>query len=671
MAEDENDSNKDDSSDEQLLQRAREFYDLAKEAESENRARFIDDLRFARLGEQWPTSVKRDREVGGRPCMTFNKMPSFIRQVVNDARQNKPSINVLPVGKDSDKATAEILEGLIRNIEVQSCADVAYDTAIETAVSGGWGYLRAKLDYTHDDAFDLDICIDAVPNPLSVYGDYTSVKSDSSDWMQCLVEDWMDKDEFKRKYPKAEAVDWDNDFRGASDWVSDTQVMVAEYWEREEEECTIYLLSTGQAVDDDYMEEHGEDLAMYGITVQQERPSKKFDVTQYIITANEVLERNEWPGQYIPVVPVYGDEINEDGKRHFYSLINAAKDAQLSYNYWRTSAVEKVALDTKAPWIGPVGAFNTDPNWSTANTVNHPFLEYDGGQPPFRPGPAGVPAADIQMALQAADDMKAIIGIYDASLGARSNETSGKAIMARQRESDTGTFHFIDNMSRAIRHMGKIVVDLIPKVYNEYRIVRVLSEDGTPEQVQVNQEFLHNGIPKLYDLTTGKYDIVVKSGPSFNSRREESATQMMALVQARPEIAPLIGDLIAKNLDWPGADEIGERLKAMLPPQLQPGQLPPEIQQQIQQAQQLVQQGQQAMGELHGENEQLKLAIKDKAGELEIKRAELALKEKELALKAAESSAELQMKAAELQARAAAFTNPVEMTAHSPDGYPQ
>lgn len=659
MVEAENDSNLDDTPDEQVLQRAREFFALAKEAESENRNRFLDDVRFARMGEQWPQSVKKDRDTTGRPCMTFNKLPAFIRQVVNDARQNKPSISVLPVGADSDKATAHVLEGLIRNIEVQSNADVAYDTAIENVVSGGFGYFRVKLDYTHDDAFDLDICIDAVPNPLTVYADPTSVKSDSSDWNQCLVEDWIDKDDFKRKYPDADMVDWDNDYRGYSDWVTDHQVMVAEYWEREEEETTIYLLSNGSVVDEDYIEEHGEDLATFGLSVVNQRPSKKYDVTQYIITAAEVLERNEWAGQFIPVVPIYGDEVNEDGKRHFYSLIHQARDAQQSYNYWRTSAVEKVALDTKAPWIGQKGAFDSDPNWLTANRVNHAYLEYDGPVPPQRPGPAGVPASDIQLALQAADDMKSIIGIYDAALGARSNETSGKAIMARQREADTGTFHFIDNMSRGIRMLGKIVVDLIPNVYNKERVIRILGEDGTPEQVKIGQanQDIAEGLPRIYDLSAGKYDIVVKSGPSFTSRREESAEQMMQLLQAFPDAAPIIGDLVAKNLDWPGADEIAERLQAMLPPQIQTG-IPPQVQQQMNQVQQMVQQGQQMLADVQQENQTLKLQLKDKSGELQIKAGELALKEKELQLKAAQAAADMQAQSAELQAKAAGFYQP-------------
>lgn len=661
-----NDNNLDDTGKDAVLKRALEFYELSRDADEENRRRYQSDIRFSRLGDQWPADVKRKRDLEGRPCLTFNKAAAFIRQVVNDSRQNKPSISILPVGADSDKDTAQILEGIVRNIEVQSCADIAYDTAIDNSCSGGFGYIRVKLDYPHNDMFDLDICIDSVPNPLTIYRDINSKAGDSSDWNKALVTDWLPKKEFEAKYKKAEQVDWEHDFQSLPDWITDENVMIAEYWEREEEDEMIYQLSNGMIVNEEELNEARDILDATGIQVTNQRMSKRYDVTQYIMSGTEVLETNEWPGQYIPIIPVYGDEVNDDGIRQFFSLHYHARGAMESYNYWRTSAVEKVALDTKSPWIGPRGFAKTDvEKWSSANNVNHAFIEYDGQQPPFRTPAGGVPAGDLQLALSASDDMKSIIGIYDASLGAKSNETSGKAIMARQREGDVATYHFIDNMSRSIRHLGKIVIDMIPHVYTKERIVRILKEDGTPEAIQINQKFIQDGIEKIYDLTVGKYDVVVKSGPSFTSRREEAANQMMQLIQSFPQAAPLIGDLIAKNLEWPGADEIAERLKAMLPQQAQANGIPPEFQQQLQAVQQRVDQGQQAFAEIQKENEMLKMQLQNKQGDLQIKAVELQLKEREVALHEKEVAAELHMKAAELQARAAgAYDNQAEEMPH-------
>lgn len=271
------------------------------------------------------------------------------------------------------------------------------------------------------------------------------------------------------------------------------------------------------------------------------------------------------------------------------------------FNFWRTAATELVALAPKAPFIGEEGAFSVDPQkWATANTASHAFIEYKkGGNPPQRQEFAGVPAGALQEALNASDDIKAITGVYDASLGARSNETSGRAIQVRQREGDVSTFHFIDNLTRAIRHTGKVIIDLIPKVYSTPRIVRILGEDGKPQTVKVNQEPDENEAQenrdaaiRIHDLRVGRYDLAVTSGPSFTTKREEAATQMIELIRSYPDAAPIIGDLLAKNLDWPGADEIAKRLEKMLPPGVrddETGGIPPEAQQQIQQMAQAIQ----------------------------------------------------------------------------------
>lgn len=638
--------------DEDIIKEAREQFKQAEDAEHDNRIAALDDLKFARLGEQWPEDIRRQRELEGRPCLTNNKMPAFIRQVVNDSRQNKPSITFHPV-EDGDVETAEVLNGLMRNIEYTSNADIAYDTAIDFAVSIGFGYIRVDTDYSYDDAFTQDIRILRVPNPFAVYGDPLSTSADGSDWKVAFVTDVLKEPVFKKMYPGAALSNADGD-HDALDWYGDDGIRIAEYWKREEVPTKLLQLSDGMVMfEGDYLR-NKEVYDAVGLQVVGDRDSMTCKVTQRIISGSEVLETNDWAGKYIPIVPVYGDEVNVEGKRHFLSLIRFAKDAQRMHNYWRTVSTELVALSPKAPFVGPAGAFDTDADkWATANTANHPYLEYDGEVPPQRQPFAGVPAGALQEALNSADDMKSIMGLYDASMGARSNETSGKAIMARQREGDVSTFHFIDNMTRAIRQVGRICGDLIPKVYSEERMIRVIGEDGSNDQVKVNGEFEDDkGMVKLHDLTAGKYDLIVKSGPSFTTRRQESAEQMMQMVQAFPDAAPLMGDLIAKNLDWPGAEEISKRLKAMLPPQLQENaqeQIPPQIQQMIQQGQQQIQQMGQALQQLGQENEQLKQQVQSKQADIQIKgqelqqdgeiqAAEIQLKQRELALKEREMS---------------------------------
>ncbi len=644
-------------SDSELLSDALKQFKLCQDAEDENRAAALDDLKFARLGEQWPDAVKKQREQQGRPCLTINRMPAFIRQVVNDSRQNKPTIKYHPV-EDGDVETAEVMNGLMRNIEYTSNADIAYDTAIDFAVSMGFGYIRVDTDYSYDDAFTQDIKILQVPNPFCVYGDPLSTSADGSDWKVAFVTDTLKESDFKAKYPNAKSASIDAD-GDALDWFGDDGIRVAEWWTKEEEPTKIYKLSDGSFTNKERYKDLKDVYDTAGITIVEERATKTCKVTQRIISGLEILETNEWAGKYIPIVPVYGDEVNVEGKRHFLSLIRFAKDAQQMHNYWRTASTELVALAPKAPYIGKTGSFDTDAaKWATANTDTHSYIEYDGDMPPQRQPFAGVPAGALQEAMNASDDMKSIMGLYDASMGARSNETSGKAIIARQREGDVSTFHFIDNMTRAIRQVGRICGDLIPKIYNEERMVRIIGEDDSNEQVKINGEHQDkDGNTKIFDLTAGKYDLTVKSGPSFTTRREEAASQMMQLVQSFPDAAPIIGDLIAKNLDWPGADDIAERLKAMLPPQIQKlnqgeDEIPPEIkqvmdtmQQQMQQMQRQMQQGMQAYQQLQAENQNMKMQLSNKSSDIEVKgmdnqvkNREIDLKEREIELKNRELS---------------------------------
>lgn len=601
-----------------ILKEALDVFEKAQTAETENRENARADIQFSRLSQQWPDQIWQQRQQERRPCLTINKLTGVIRQVVNDARMNRPATKVQPVDSGADKETAEVLSGLIRQIEVSSDADVAYDTAVECAVSGGFGYWRINTDYAlnsfDEDSvkaagqaiFDQNLFIRAVPNQFSIYGDPDSDKADSSDWMTAFVVDLMKEEQFEEKYPGAEKTDFKGiDWQGVnSPWRDGEIIQLAEYWKREKaiKKALMVQMPDMEDIPGDVVVMFADEFAKNkelvlsaGGQIISERAISTYAVKQYTLNGAEVLSTVDWPGAYIPIIPVYGDEVNLEGKRHFKSLIRDAKDAQQMFNYWRTSATEMVALAPKVPFIGKKGAFNVDTQkWSTANTHSHAYIEYDGDIKPERADFSNIPSGMLQEAMNAADDIKAITGLYDASLGARSNETSGVAINARAREGDMSTFHFIDNLSRAIRHSGRVLVDLIPKVYSTPRITRILGEDGDSDEVQLNQQFNDekSGELRIHDVRTGRYDVVVTAGPGFTTRREEAASQMMELLRQFPESAPYIGDLLAKNLDWPGADEIAKRMERMLPPEVRDenGQIPPQVQQQMQQMQQMLQQ---------------------------------------------------------------------------------
>lgn len=581
------------TTDETVLDEALERFEESQDGSDYNRDAYEEDIEFARLGDQWPDHVKKQRQQEGRPCLTINKLPSFIRQVVNDARQNKPGIRVHPVDNGADKNTAEIINGLIRTIERNSNADVAYDTAIDHSVSGGFGFFRIGIRYAHNDTFDLEAYIDRVPNPLAVHWDVNSMGFDASDWNYAFISEMYSKNEFKRKYPDAHEVSFDGDIRDKTNhWLADDQVRVAEYWNREDAKRKILLLSDGRTIREETLTDEIKLLHLVqGVSVEKEREVTGYKVKRRIISGAEVLEETDWPGESIPICPVWGEEVisAEEGRRWFRSMIRDAKDPQTMFNFWRSATTELVALAPKTPWIGPRGFVpkGQEQKWQSANTRSHAYLEFEGNVAPKRQEFAGVPAGALQEALNASDDMKTVTGIHDAGLGAKSNETSGKAILARQHESDVSNYHFVDNLSRAIQYAGKVLVEIIPSVYSPRSTLRILGEDSKEKIAKMVMQGQEGHAPeneneddRMYDLTVGKYDVTVEAGPSFSSQREETRETLTEIMRAVPGAAPILGPTLLRHMDFQGADEAADqieeavRMQAGLPPKGSPEQQP-------------------------------------------------------------------------------------------------
>lgn len=608
-----------------------------REVWSSNYDRAAESFRFARLHEHWPEKVRKEREEEGRPCLTIPLLPPILRQVENDARQNKPGMVVSAVDSGADPETAEIIEGLIRQIERSSRADVAYDTAIMHAVTGGFGWLKVNTRYARDDGFEQDIVVEPVLDPFSIIPDPDSSSADSSDWNRAWDVERISKRAFERRFKDAEAISFEDQTRTTSTNPRD-MLTIAYRWAREESVRQIVALSPPMM--DAPPEAIAEamklgllpeslivDVAVYtknkalfdalGMAfVGQPRDVPSYKVTQKCLSGAEVLKTVDWAGRWIPIVPVYGADVTIEGERTLEGMVWAAMDEQRRHNYHMSSATESTALAPKTPFIGRAGQFVTDADkWNTANQKSWPYIEYDVPEgvpdhgPPQRQGYAGVPIGDFQMAMSASDSIKAITGIHNASLGVASNETSGKAIFARQREGDVGSFHYVDNLRRAIRHLGAIILDLIPHTHSTARIIRTLGRDETERDVPVNQEVEveregPNGelekIAKVYDLTSGKYDLDVKSGPSFSTQREEFVALITEIIRSFPQAAPVLLDLVVKNYDLPDADKVVERLEALLPANLK-GESP-EAQEMKAQIEQLAK----LLGQAKAENQALK-----------------------------------------------------------------
>jgi len=625
-------SEKSKQSAEKVISTALERFSLCQDAESEQRSVAADELRFS-LGEQWPDAIRKERETdpnGARPCLTVDKLDQYIKQVVNDGRQNKPAIKVRPKDSGADPDTADVLQGVVRHIEDQSCADVAYDTAIEMAARAGFGYIRVLTDYCEDDGFLQDIYVRHVPNPFSCYLDPDHINPDGSDASYGFAFDDIPRKQFEAMYPDAEPCEFDSDEKTA-DWSKKDTIRLAEYFEAVDEYVTVWQAEDGSASETK-------------IDGAASRKVRKRTITWRKITCKEVLEEREWPSKYIPIVPVYGHLINVEGKKRISSLIRPAMDAMRMYNYAASAFVERVALTPKAPYIATAAQIEGyETEWANANTANASVLPYNAdpsAPPPQRQQTADIPAGWMQVMQGMEHDIQGALGMYNASLGAPSNEKSGKAILARQREADNATFHIIDNLSRAIRHVGRIVIDLIPKIYDSSRVIRILGEDGKedfaeidPEQPEAKRDIhdLQGKVVKtIYNPGVGRYDVTVTTGPAYGTKRQEAAEFITQLVQSSPDLMPVVGDLMFKSMDMPFAEEISERMRKMLPPPLQEQedgpQIPLEVQSQMQSMSQQMQ-------EMHQQLSAAAAELGDKRMEYEAKTADLRIKERELAIR--------------------------------------
>ena len=558
-----------------LLDTARDRFDRAYQVDQENRDEARNDLEFL-VGEQWPESIRTEREQDERPVITINRMPQFVNQVTGDIRQNRPSIKIRPWDDRSDPDVAEVYTGLVRAIESQSDAEMAYQVAADAAAACGISALRVLNDYLHPESFDQDLLVAPIENPFAVYWDPASKEPTRKDANWCFVTEELHTADFEEQYPDAAISDFEGMIEGErlNQWVNQEHVRIAEYWWKKPIKKLIGETEDGGTLDVTGLDP--EMMAYAGVTRYKEIDSH--EVWFCKLSGAEIIEEpKQWPGVHIPIVAVIGSEIHLGERVVRHGVIRYAKDAQRLYNYSRSTHAEVVSLQPKAPFIVTPGQVEGhEDQWENANRKNYPYLlaNADPMSPGF-PQRATPPLASqglTQEIALAAEDMKATTGIFDAGLGAQSNETSGRAIRARQMESDVSTSAFPDNLARSVRQIGRILVELIPHFYDKPRIIRILNEDDTEKTVVINEIFADRDpktgeqVHKLFDMSIGKYDVVVATGPSFSTRRQEAAESMLAFVQSAPNVAGVVMDLIAKNMDWPGADEMAERLRKTLPP---------------------------------------------------------------------------------------------------------
>lgn len=646
---------------------------------------YTADKEFVFEGKQWEPDQLEDRK--GRPTMTVNKTLQFVMQVANDARQNNPAIKIQPAKEGATESLAEVRGGLVRAIERNSNAKAARQHALLDAIGAGMGFYRILTEFEGPDSFDQEIKIKRIMDASIVTWDNDAQEPDFSDAMFYVIQEAVSKQKFKREFDKDAS-----DYMGgkvSSAWGTKEFPTLSEYWYVDLIDDTLFKMVTGEnkfaaelakLAEKQGLEELPAELYAVGEDGERiSRPSKRRQVKWCKLAGGKVLEKIDWPGNWIPIVPVLGRETLIKGKRKLSSLIRPAKDSQRMYNYARSNMAERLSMANKSPWIVALesipAAFKS--YWATSNIKNWamlPFKAYDakGRQLPMptRTPPMAVDQGLVEEAQVSTQELKETTGIYESGLGAKGNETSGRAILAREKQGDTATYDFTDNLTIAMRFEGMILNDLIPHVWDTARQIRILGEDDAEEVIMVNQAAEDmDGKPYHHDLSVGKYSVSISVGPSYATKRQETAESMMDLMKTIGPSGEAISDLAVRSQDWRGADVAADRLKKLnemkFPGIVEPSK-PKEgeekqpdpavlaIQQQAQEAlaqkdmeaqaigQQLQEAGQ-AADQATQENKQLKVANANKAGELELKKREQDLKEAEFRLKEAEFDHKVEM----------------------------
>jgi len=564
------------------LQANRERFQDFSDHFSEQRRRMLEDLRFSNPSDpqQWDDAVRTARTLAGRPTLTFDHTNQYVNQVVNDARQNKPGIQCLPVDSGADIQTAEVYEGAIRQIEYASRAGIAYDTAIEHAARCGQGWMRVVTEIVNPALNEQQLLIKAVHDPLSITISPESFEPNGSDATDGFVETIMSVTAFERKYGKRKAqTSWEHK-SGA--WETDRTIRVCEYYKlRTVKTNRLDIeLPNGDTLtlgEDEYWKFAQSEGYQPMVTAQYQLATRSFDWC--LMTGSDILEETEVLSEWLPIVPVYGNVLWIDGKRYVCGLTRQLMDGQRAKNYERSAQIEMIALQPKSPFILPFESVeNFETQWASANTSNQAYLPYnaldDSGRPlpaPQRLAPPQIPAAFIQSAQMASDDMQAAIGMYKSNLGAPSNATSGRAKMQDQREGDTATYHYVDNQGRGIEQVARILVNMIPKYIDTKRAMRILGVDGKAKTVMIDPQGASKPQAKMptFNLSHGTYDVRVKTGPAYATMRQEASEALTAIVGKSPELMSVLGPSWARMQDWPDAEKIAKLLMSMAPPQVQ------------------------------------------------------------------------------------------------------
>ncbi len=625
-----------------IVEKARKDYTKAESYWSSIYEAAREDLNFISddEGAQWDAKAFENRKRSQKPALQVDQLTQFVNQVSNDIRMNTPSIDVAPHSGGADIETAEIFQGKIRDIERTSNADDAYDYAVNMAIKSSIGFIRVDHRYKDEESFEQELFIERVVNPFSIILDPSSVAPDGSDAECAWVLESISKEEFKERYPEFEPVSFSSSLN-EQDVDDEGKITICEYFEIEEEAVKLAKLPDGSIVE-----------LQKGQTIEgaKIRASVKKTVRRYHLSGKEILKETTFPGKYLPIIPVYGEEAWRDGKRHLHSLIRKAKDPQRRYNFWASTEAELLMKSPKATIIavgGTTEAYAED----YQDPDNAIVLRYDQTDLKGNPAPAPqinagpqIPSGIVNAMQRAAEDIKSTLGLYNAFIGQRSNETSGVAIRQRKMEGDRAVYHFGDNLVRSITQLGRVLVSAIAVIHSEPEIIRIIGKEEENKEVGINGAIIE-GQERSYYLSQGQYNVIVTTGASYATMREEAAEFFQQVIQSQPQLIEVAGDLMFKNMDFPGAQALAERMKKMVPPNLlEDNKEDPQVAALAQENEKL----KQALIAVGEEMKMVQKQLENKDNEFQLKAVELQLKTQDTAQDNTTKKYELEIKDKEL-----------------------
>lgn len=608
----------------------------AQDADKDNREAVREAHAFLNKRDgQWEPEVWSKRR--GQPRYTFDKCNPIVNQIAGAIKKADFDIKIRPAGGDASKETAELFDGIIRNIETTSNASTIYSRAGRNMVAAGVDGWMVVQKWADAESFDQELAIEYIPNFWdSVFFDTNSQMPDRSDaeWAHKLTA--MSKRAYEEKYPEGSGTSVGQGKSFSTYYNKPDQVIVGEYYWIKQTTKTLVQMSNGAVyVEDEEFAKVADELAALGVTEKSRRtrPARSVWLRHYD-GSGWLDEAQETVFEWIPLIPAYANFNIVDNKIIYHGVIEKLLDAQRVHNYVMSRYVGDVALSPKPKlWMTPEQAAGHTQKLATMNTNNDPVALYnhiEGQQPPYRDGGALPSPALSELSAITTTAITQASGLFASNMGDNPSLQSGVAIEQLQERGDTGTIDYFQSLEVAICHTAKIIVNAIPKVYDSERLVRILYEDGTHDMLTLNNVVTdqQTGEPVvLNDVSKGRYDVTCSAGKSFSSRRQESVAAILEMAQVDPTIIQEGSDVLLKNAGAAGLDIIAERKRASL---LKAGIIPESqwTDEEIQQVQQAAQNPQPDAAMLLAQAEMLKAQAEQ--ANAQNKQAELQLKAMEL-----------------------------------------